>query len=1375
MKAQAIKSKINALSATAKITIVVLLIMLTNTAIVGISGFFIQRNEIIRHYSNRSMAIAKTAAMSINTTEFWHALNTNEKNEHYIRLQRQFETIKAEENLLYFYAGTFDPETGMIMYLEGHGDVFGLNGHVPLSIFPQAAFDTFKHGTAHVTEVYTLNINNALGISAYAPIIDEHDEVIGLIGVLISLSVPSAQSNHYAWLMLAISFGTLLLLIWASVYYVKKLETKQQSVHNQNEIQLTKLNLVVQSEHIGLWDLVIQKNDPLNPANVNIYSEQFRHLVGYSDETDFPNTLSAWTDKLHPDDAGLTFIALEAHLYDTTGNTPFKVEFRLLKKNGEYAHYSAACETVRDKNGVPLRACGSLIDITDRKNMQERMMLMLDTSPLCTQIWDENLNTIDCNEAGVRLYGFRDKAEYRERFISSCSTEYQPDGQRSDVKAVALVHQAFESGYCHFDWVHKMPDSDVQIPAEVTLVRAKYGDKNVVLGYTRDMREHNRMMETMRYQSKLTYAVNDVAGYLLGSDTNSFEDSLFNAMEAITQTIAASNIFIWKNHGNSDALCCNQIFAWDKERGKQYGDASFTDIPCGALLPGAHDTLPKRTTLNGPVSAMPQAVRDLSFFDGTLSVLVVPIYIDNEFWGFVGVKDTQTEKTYTQDDEDSLRSCGVLFANAVLRNETLKSIQASAVILKLRDDMLQAVNEMAANLLNADADNFYTALNQSMKLIADAARVNCVYLWKNHLEKGELYCTQVFEWSPEATQFANGGAYKYNEIVPGWEETLSSRNCVNNIVRHMSEKEQAHLSPSGILSILVVPVFIENQFWGFVGFDDCVNERIFTDNEVSILLSASLLIANSFIRNQMFSEILDKTVSLESASRAKSDFLANMNHEIRTPLNAIAGMTHIGKNSADTKQKDYCFEKIEEASGFLLGVINSILDMSKIEAGKFDLYLSAFNFEKMLHKIVNIMNMQIHKKRIKSRVFVDTDIPEILISDEQRLAQVITNLLSNAVKFTPEEGFIRINTYFAGEEDGVCTIQVTVTDSGIGISKEQQQHLFQPFWQSESNMSRQFEGTGLGLAITKNIVEMMGGKIWVESDLNEGAAFTFTVKVKRGTAEKQNYPEREIPWGNVRVLVVDDEQETLDFFVKTTGRLGIACCDTVTSGEAALTLIEQGNTYDICFTDWRLPGMDGIELARLLKTNSDKTAVVLFSAYTVNAASSNDNSTYIDKYISKPLFPFTIIDIINDCLGTAKDGENHDTQQNSVPQFANRRVLLAEDVEINREIFVALLEPTLLEIDCAKNGKEAVAMFSESPEKYDMIFMDLQMPQMNGYEATQSIRALDIPKAKTIPIVAMTANTFQEDVDKCLKAGMNGHIGKPLDYDVVLEYLGVYL
>jgi PAS domain S-box-containing protein len=401
-----------------------------------------------------------------------------------------------------------------------------------------------------------------------------------------------------------------------------------------------------------------------------------------------------------------------------------------------------------------------------------------------------------------------------------------------------------------------------------------------------------------------------------------------------------------------------------------------------------------------------------------------------------------------------------------------------------------------------------------------------------------------------------------------------------------------------------------------------------------------------------------------SASRAKSSFLANMSHEIRTPMNAIIGMITIGKSASDIERKNYCFTKIEDASRHLLGIINDVLDMSKIEANKFELSPVEFNFENIIQQIVNVINFRVDEKRQRFTVQISRDIPKTLVADDQRLAQVIINLLGNAVKFTPEQGSISLDARFLGEENGLCIIEISVSDTGIGISVEQQKQLFNSFQQAEVITSRKFGGTGLGLAISKNIVEMMGGKIWVKSEPEKGSVFTFTIQAKKGSYENDNLADH----------VTDEEQKDID----------------------------------------------GI--------------------------------------------------------------------------FAGRRILLAEDVEINREIVQTLLEPTRLEIDCAENGVEAVRMFAEAPEKYDMIFMDVQMPEMDGYEATRRIRDIEAERKtgpgftegenntdqlselpKGVPIIAMTANVFKEDIEKCLDEGMNDHIGKPLDFDEVLEKLKNYL
>jgi PAS domain S-box-containing protein len=387
----------------------------------------------------------------------------------------------------------------------------------------------------------------------------------------------------------------------------------------------------------------------------------------------------------------------------------------------------------------------------------------------------------------------------------------------------------------------------------------------------------------------------------------------------------------------------------------------------------------------------------------------------------------------------------------------------------------------------------------------------------------------------------------------------------------------------------------------------------------------------------------------EASDRAKSAFLANMSHEMRTPMNAIIGMTTIGKAAASVERKDYCLSKIEDASRHLLGVINDILDMSKIEANKFELAPVKFDFEKMIQRSVDVITFRIDEKKQKLTVQIDSAIPKTLIADDQRLAQVVINLLGNAVKFTPENGSISLDASLLKEEANLCTIKISVTDTGIGISEEHRKKLFKTFQQAEADTSRRFGGSGLGLVISRSIVEMMNGEICVESELGKGSVFTFTVQAKKDSL-------------------------------------------------------------------------------------------------------ANDNN-----------------------LSGEKTKDN--AQQDITGLYAGRRILLAEDVEINREIVQVLLEPTQLEMDFAENGKEAVRMYSESPEKYGMIFMDIQMPEMDGYEATKRIRAIEAERNthNRIPIIAMTANVFKEDVQKCLDAGMDSHVGKPFNLDDVLEKLSVFL
>jgi signal transduction histidine kinase/DNA-binding response OmpR family regulator len=713
----------------------------------------------------------------------------------------------------------------------------------------------------------------------------------------------------------------------------------------------------------------------------------------------------------------------------------------------------------------------------------------------------------------------------------------------------------------------------------------------------------------------------------------------------------------------------------------------------------------------------------------------------------------------------------IKYQNLIYRMEKQKGEIAGKELTR-QDRLLHVINEAATLLLAPDENTFSTAMDTSMEMMARCVDVDRIYVWRNRFEDDKMTYSTVYGWAASSELEDKKMSFQYNQSFPYWEEKLFSGQCIKGPLASFSKIEQERLGPYGIRSILVVPVFLQDSFWGFVSFDDCRNDRDFPEAEVGILRSGALLIANAMLRSEMTESLIQARRKAFSSAKAKGDFLANMSHEMRTPMNAIIGMTNIAKSTTDSEKKNYCLSKIENASNHLLGVINDVLDMSKIEANKFELSAAEFNFEKTLWNVVNVNNFWLEKKEQKFTVKLDRNIPHTLVGDDKRLAQVISNILSNAIKFTPQKGSIQLSTFLEKEENSVCTIRIEVTDSGIGISEDQQRRLFTSFEQADSNTSRRFGGTGLGLAISKSIVEMMNGRIWIVSELGKGSTFAFTIQAKRG-AEKGGLLGPGVNWNNVRLLAVDDDPDIRASFLDLAQQLNLRC-DTAADGNEALTLIEQRGAYNIYFIDWKMPGMDGVELSRRIRErNLETSVVIMISAAEWSTVMDGARQAGVDKFLSKPLFPSTIADCINEYLD-AENGLAKKSDPEQIDRFDGYHLLLAEDIDINREIVLALLEPTAVAIDTAENGKEAVEKYSQNPGKYDMIFMDIQMPEMDGYEATRRIRAME-SSGKKVPIIAMTANVFREDIERCLEAGMDGHIGKPLDLDEVLIKLRTYL
>jgi signal transduction histidine kinase/DNA-binding response OmpR family regulator/PAS domain-containing protein len=712
-----------------------------------------------------------------------------------------------------------------------------------------------------------------------------------------------------------------------------------------------------------------------------------------------------------------------------------------------------------------------------------------------------------------------------------------------------------------------------------------------------------------------------------------------------------------------------------------------------------------------------------------------------------------------------------------LRNikKMLESIREQGEQLKIRLEQQELISELSRGFISSGDSEML--VKEAVAKLGRYHNVTLVFVFAMDYQRNDTYL--AYHWcadgAPPREAIANLFEYIRNIFPERLPDCATIPIIVCNDTSASSDAIFQALYSINIMAVIGAPLYVEGRLWGIISVEQGFTPRKWTENEKRFVAITASTIAGVIMRDIYTGKLKAALHKATEASRAKGEFLSNMSHEMRTPLNAITGMTLIGKNAKDIKRKDYALDKISDASTHLLGVINDVLDMSKIEANMLELSPIEFDFEKMLQKVVAVVNFRIDERKQKFSVHIDKKIPKTLIADDQRLAQVVTNLLSNAVKFTPEHGSITLETHYVEEKNGLYTIQISVSDSGIGINQEQQQRLFNSFQQAESSTTRKYGGTGLGLAISKSIVEMMGGKIWVRSEPEKGSTFTFTIQVQCGiTKEKHGILSADVNWGNIRIMAVDDDPDILTYFRDIAQGFGISC-ETALSGKEALVLVGEKGSCHIYFVDWKMPDMDGIQLAYELKSRASKNSVVIMiSAAEWSIIENEAKKAGVDKFLTKPLFPSTIAETINECLGV-DSRQSEETQKDITGLFLGRRILLAEDVEINREIVMTLLEPARLEIDCAENGLEAVRMFSEAPDRYDLIFMDVQMPEMDGYDATRSIRSLDVQKAKTVPIVAMTANVFQEDIEKCLLAGMDSHVGKPLDFDEVLEKLRTYL
>lgn len=696
---------------------------------------------------------------------------------------------------------------------------------------------------------------------------------------------------------------------------------------------------------------------------------------------------------------------------------------------------------------------------------------------------------------------------------------------------------------------------------------------------------------------------------------------------------------------------------------------------------------------------------------------------------------------------------------------------------------MSEINKIRARVLemNTYLPIFISENENNLDGIRSVLRTSC-----QENEKSLKILDEIYLGNKEDLSELNGALDELKKALIQSVENSENSNMDRQAVQKYFDKE---IEPIRVKTDIAIQKVIDSADRRVLIIQESTDEKaeaaIFYAVVIGLLMIVIVIYAyklrNEYLINDELKRqqkiLQDALLVAQKANDAKRDFLSRMSHEIRTPMNAIIGMSAVAFNYLDDKKRTAdCLSKITFSSKHLLMMLNDVLDMSKIENGKLNIRQELFDLKNLVTSLADINYGLATAKGLAFEIVISGFKDELLLGDSMRVNQILLNLLSNAIKFTPKGGSVRLEIRMLRSASDKIWLRFIVKDSGIGMKKEFLEHLYEPFEQADNGIARKYGGTGLGMAITKNLVAIMDGTIEVESQ--EGAGTTFMVDLPFGVSKVDKKTAAEME--EMRVLVVDDDNDTCEHAAVLLKGMGVNV-DWALNGFEAIEKVrsaceDDGRCYDVCFIDWCMPELDGIETARRMRRYvGPDVLIIIISAYDWSGIEEQAKAAGVNAFIAKPFFASNLYNTLLTVsrkpeLGFSAVG-NKETYD-----FGGKKVLLVEDNELNMEIASELLKFVNLQVEHAENGKVAVDIFRNSKEKeYALIFMDIQMPLMNGYDAARCIRSSEHPAAGTIPIIAMTANAFNDDVQAAFDAGMNGHLAKPIDVEVLYKTIARYI